>query len=49
MEYVALYRKYRPKFLDEIYGQKYIVDIVKNSILNNRIFHAYCDQVHKII
>ena len=41
MEYVALYRKYRPKFLDEIYGQKYIVDIVKNSILNNRIFHAY--------
>ena len=41
MEYVALYRKYRPRVLDEIYGQKYIVDIVKNSILNNRIFHAY--------
>lgn len=41
MEYVALYRKYRPKVLDEIYGQKYIVDIVKNSVLNDRIFHAY--------
>ena len=41
MEYVALYRKYRPKKLDEIYGQKYIVQIVKNSILNNRFMHAY--------
>ena len=41
MEYVALYRKYRPKRLDEIYGQKYIVQIVKNSITNNRFMHAY--------
>ncbi len=41
MEYVALYRKYRPKKLDEIYGQKYIVKIVENSILNNRFMHAY--------
>lgn len=41
MEYVALYRKYRPKKLDEIYGQKYIVQIVKNSITNNRFMHAY--------
>ena len=41
MEYVALYRKYRPKRLDEVYGQKYIVDIVKNSVVNNRFFHAY--------
>ena len=41
MEYVALYRKYRPKKLDEVYGQKYIVQIVKNSILNNRFMHAY--------
>lgn len=41
MEYVALYRKYRPKNLDEIYGQKYIVNIVKNSVVNNRFFHAY--------
>ena len=41
MEYVALYRKYRPRRLDEVYGQKYIVDIVKNSVVNNRFFHAY--------
>ncbi len=41
MEYVALYRKYRPKTLDEVFGQKYIVEIVKNSILNNRFMHAY--------
>lgn len=41
MEYVALYRKYRPRRLDEIYGQEYIVKIVKNSILNNRFMHAY--------
>ena len=41
MEYVALYRKYRPKKLDEIYGQKYIVKIVENSITNNRFMHAY--------
>lgn len=41
MEYVALYRKYRPKCLDDVYGQKYIVDIVKNSVLNDRFFHAY--------
>lgn len=41
MEYVALYRKYRPKRLDDIYGQKYIVKIVKNSISNNKFMHAY--------
>ena len=41
MEYVALYRKYRPNKLEEIYGQKYIVEIVKNSIKNNRFMHAY--------
>ena len=41
MEYVALYRKYRPKKLDEIYGQNYVVKIVKNSITNNRFMHAY--------
>lgn len=41
MKYVALYRKYRPKCLDDVYGQKYIVDIIKNSVMNNRFFHAY--------
>ena len=41
VNYVALYRKYRPKSLDEVYGQKYIVEIIKNSVINNRFFHAY--------
>ena len=41
MSYLALYRKYRPNSFDEVFGQKYIVDIIKNSIVNNKIFHAY--------
>lgn len=39
--YQALYRKYRPKTLDDVYGQDVIVKIIKNSILNNQINHAY--------
>lgn len=39
--YQALYRKYRPKTLDDIFGQDVIVQIIKNSILNNQINHAY--------
>ena len=39
--YQALYRKYRPKILDDVYGQDVIVKIIKNSILNNQINHAY--------
>ncbi len=39
--YQALYRKYRPKTLSEIGGQDVIVKIIKNSIKNNCINHAY--------
>ena len=39
--YQALYRKYRPKTLDDVYGQDVIVKIIKNSIQNNQINHAY--------
>ncbi|MBR3362943.1 MAG: DNA polymerase III subunit gamma/tau [Bacilli bacterium] len=39
--YQALYRKYRPKTLDEICGQDTIVRIINNSIKNNKINHAY--------
>ena len=39
--YQALYRKYRPKTLNEIYGQDTIVKIIKNSIKNKQINHAY--------
>lgn len=39
--YQALYRKYRPKTLDDVCGQDVIVKIIRNSILNNQINHAY--------
>ena len=39
--YQALYRKYRPKTLDDVCGQDIIVKIIKNSIQNNQINHAY--------
>lgn len=41
MSYLALYRKYRPSKFDQIFGQKYIVDILKNAILNDKVSHAY--------
>ena len=41
MEYQALYRKYRPKTFEEVYGQKIIVETLKNIIKNNKLTHAY--------
>ena len=41
MGYQALYRKYRPKDLNEVYGQKVAVNILKNAIENNKFGHAY--------
>lgn len=41
MSYLALYRKYRPTTFDEVFGQKYIVDIIKNAVINNKVSHAY--------
>ena len=37
----ALYRRYRPRSLDEVVGQPQITDILKNSIKNGKISHAY--------
>lgn len=37
----ALYRKYRPKNFDEVFGQDSITTILKNQIKNNKISHAY--------
>ena len=39
--YCALYRKYRPQSLDDVVGQETIVKTLKNSILNDKISHAY--------
>lgn len=41
MNYQALYRKYRPKTFDDIYGQQIIVQTLKNIIKNNKLTHAY--------
>ena len=41
MEYLALYRKYRPIRFSDISGQDNIVKIIHNSIINNKISHAY--------
>ena len=41
MSYISLYRKYRPKNFEEVVGQEVVVKILKNSIINNKIGHAY--------
>ena len=41
MKYLALYRKYRPIRFSDISGQDNIVKIIHNSIVNNKISHAY--------
>lgn len=41
MEYISLYRKYRPKTFSDVVGQEVVIKILKNSILNNKISHAY--------
>ena len=41
MEYLALYRKYRPKELDEVVGQSEIKKILASSVKNGTITHAY--------
>ncbi|MFM1539357.1 hypothetical protein [Helcococcus bovis] len=37
----ALYRKYRPKTFNQVLGQENIVNILKNQIKNDKIYHAY--------
>ena len=39
--YKALYRKYRPVDFDSVVGQDSVVKVLKNSIKNNNISHAY--------
>ena len=41
MEYKVLYRKYRPNCFEQVVGQDSIVETLKNSIINNKISHAY--------
>ncbi len=41
MAYLALYRKYRPKNFDEVFGQQHIVETLKNAVKHNKLAHAY--------
>lgn len=41
MSYTALYRKYRPSKFESVVGQDTTVSILKNSIINKHISHAY--------
>lgn len=41
MDYKVLYRKYRPVDFNEIVGQEHIKKILMNSVINNKIAHAY--------
>ena len=38
---LAIYRKYRPKKLEDLFGQDTIVQIIKNSAAAGRLAHAY--------
>ncbi len=39
--YQTLYRKYRPKNFDEMVGQEVIVKTLRNTIVNEKLSHAY--------
>ena len=41
MAYQTLYRKYRPKTFELVYGQDVIVKTLKNVIRNDKLSHAY--------
>jgi len=38
---LSLYRKYRPQTFSDVIGQKHIVQTLSNSIVNDRVAHAY--------
>ena len=41
MAYITLYRKYRPRSFCDVINQDATIRILKNSIINNKIGHAY--------
>ena len=41
MAYLALYRKYRPQTFEQVYGQKAVIQTLKNAFKQNKIGHAY--------
>ncbi|MDD2409420.1 MAG: DNA polymerase III subunit gamma/tau [Bacilli bacterium] len=41
MDYKVLYRKYRPKDFNDLVGQNHIKELLLQSILNNKLSHAF--------
>ena len=41
MSYKVLYRKYRPSNFDDVVGQKYTVEMLRNVIITGKHSHAY--------
>lgn len=41
MEYMALYRKYRPARLGDLVGQEHVARTLLNALQNKRVAHAY--------
>lgn len=41
MEHLALYRKYRPRTFDDVYGQEHITSVLKYESMMGRLSHAY--------
>ncbi|MDE6476590.1 MAG: AAA family ATPase [Mycoplasmoidaceae bacterium] len=41
MEYISLYRKYRPSSFNDVVGQKPIIKTLLNSIQQGKVAHAY--------
>lgn len=41
MNYKVLYRKYRPTSFDDVVGQGSTIDLIKDSIVNDKVSHAY--------
>ncbi len=41
MGYISFYRKWRPQDFDEIVGQKYNMQTLKNVLAGNRLSHSY--------
>ena len=41
MSTMALYQKYRSRTFDEIVGQEYVVQAIRNAVRENKVGHAY--------
>lgn len=41
MAYKTLYRVFRPRTFDEVYGQQHITDILKKQVMTGQLSHAY--------